>query len=178
MAAQKTSQSVIDNLPEAQRRKVVDALLAGESLRAVAKIAGVSHTQVDRYKRNTVMPALKAAQQVQSLQPLPETNMEAIRQQAVLTRDIVRASPFRDRLEKLWERTDKALDKVEKTQDLAPMAPLLNQAHKNCEMLGRATGELESAANNSVAIQIVMPAGPAYGQRFEAEAIEIAMPKR
>lgn len=178
MAATKTSKCVIDNLPEAQRRKVVDALLAGQSLRQVASLAGVSATSVRDYRVNILLPAIKTAQQVQAIQGLSKPNSELAAEQSTLTRDIVRASPFRERLESLWQRTDKALDKVEKTKDLAPMAPLLNVAHKNCEMLGRATGELEQSAGNAVQIQIVMPAGPAYGHHVEAETIEIAMPKR
>jgi hypothetical protein len=66
-------------------------------------------------------------------------------------------SLFRQRLEKLHARVDKALERAEVAvrvvnqggrlvaagADLAPLAPLLSVAHKNLEMLGWATGELE-----------------------------------
>lgn len=185
MAANATSRSVIDNLPEVQRRKVLNAIIEGKSLRAVASIVGCSHTVVQDYKRKVVMPAMKKAQQLQSFQPLPESNAVALQQQASLTRDIVQTSPFRDRLENLWERTTKALDRAEETKELAPMAPLLNQAHKNVELLGRVTGELEVQAAANVAIQIVMPSiAPASaeagcgGSTAGSAVIDIAMPKR
>lgn len=85
------------------------------------------------------------------------------------------ASTFRDRLEQVYLRIDRHMDRAERAQrvvadpdtgelmpvgeDLKVMAPLINQAHKNIEMLGRATGELEPAQSNSIAIQIVLPTG-------------------
>lgn len=156
------------------RKQVVDALLQGKSLREVGKIAGVSHTVVQDYKRKVFIPALKTAQQIQSLQPLAASNLEVAQEQIGLTRTIVSASPFRDRLEKLWAKCETAVE----TAEIQQLAPILGQAHKNLEMLGRATGELESVTNNSVQIQIVVPSGPAYGSKFEAEAIDIALPKR
>jgi hypothetical protein len=42
-------------------------------------------------------------------------------------------------------------------KDLSVMAPLLAQAHKNLEILGRATGELEPQGGQSLAIQIICP---------------------
>lgn len=161
MARPKTIRSFIDELPEVQRRQVVDAILAGKSTRKVAKLAGCSHTVIQDYKRKAVLPALRTAQQVQSFQPLPPTNVEAITQTARLTKDIIQASPFRERLEKLWDRTEKALNTAETSKDLGVMAPLLNQAHKNVHMLGVATGEIEQVAAANVAIQIVMPQAPA-----------------
>jgi hypothetical protein len=42
-------------------------------------------------------------------------------------------------------------------KDLTVMAPLIAQAHKNLELLARATGELEPQGGQSLAIQIVCP---------------------
>lgn len=66
-------------------------------------------------------------------------------------------SLFRAELEKLRCRINRGLDKAESMDDLAPLAPLLNQAHKNLEILGRATGELESSPGSAMSIQIVVP---------------------
>jgi hypothetical protein len=41
--------------------------------------------------------------------------------------------------------------------DLGPIAPLLSAAHRNLEMLGRATGELEPAGSALMSIQIICP---------------------
>jgi hypothetical protein len=85
-------------------------------------------------------------------------------------------SMFRQRLEKLHACADRALDRAETSvrvvkdergrlvavgADLSPIAPLLNQAHKNLEMLGRATGELELVGGPSLSIQIICPSAPA-----------------
>jgi hypothetical protein len=199
VARPKSTRSFIDELPEVQRRQVVDAILAGKSSRYIAKIAGCSHSVVNKYKRRTVLPALQKAQQVQAFQPLPPTNLEAIQQQAVLTREIIRASPFRDRLEHLWQRTQKAIDRAENSvrvvkdpesgellpvgPDVAAIAPILNQAHKNVELLGRVTGELEQPAAANVAVQVVLPPAPAAAAVANAPApedviIDIGLPKR
>lgn len=150
------AKSIIDSLPAERRQKVVDALLRGESLRDVAKVAGVTHQAIARYKRVIVMPAIRAAQKVQAAQQLTDTSASVVESQTRLTKAIVAASPFRDRLEELWSRTDKALTQAEESKELGVMAPLLNQAHKNVELLGRVTGELEVSAP-MVAIQVVCP---------------------
>ena len=80
-------------------------------------------------------------------------------------------SIFRAGIDKLRDRIDRTLDKAESAQrvvdvegtlvavgaDLAVLAPLCNQMHKNLELLGRATGELEPTGGSSVSIQIVLP---------------------
>jgi hypothetical protein len=168
MAAPKTSKSVIDNLPEVQRRKVVDALLAGQSLRQVSKIAGVSATQVNIYKRKVIMPAISKASQLQSFQPLPSDNSQLATQQTQIARDLVRVSPFRDRLELLWNRTEENLGKAEKAAEYGNAAKLLSVGHKNLELLGRVTGELESITTQ-VAVQIVMPGNSADDQAMSSD---------
>ena len=197
MAATKTSKSTIDNLPEVQRRKVVDAILAGKSLRQVAKMVGISAVSVKVYKDKVVMPAIRTAQKVQAFQSLPSTNSELIKEQTAITRDIIQASPFKQRLEKLWDRTEKALDRAETAvrvvkdedtgqlvsvgPDVAAIGPLLNQAHKNVELLGRVTGELEVSAGSNIAIQIVLPqagSGAADESPSAYRTIDIALPKR
>jgi transposase len=197
VARPKLVRSFIDELPEVQRRQVVDAILEGKSSRYIAKIAGCSHSVVNQYRRRTVLPAIQKAQQVQAFQPLPRTTLEALQQQTVLTREIVQASPFRDRLEKLWQRTEKAADRAERAvrvvkdeksgelvpvgPDVSAIAPILNQAHKNVELLGRVTGELqENTGRANVAIQIVIPnaAERNPGPVIDSEPVEVRLFKR
>lgn len=181
----------IDKLPEAQRKKVVDALLAGQSLRKVSKLAGVSHTVVDDYKRRVVLPALATAQKFKEFQGVTETSEAQVRDTVTLTRDIVKSSPFRDRLQSLWDRTEKSIERAEQAvrvvtdretgrllavgADVAAIAPLLNQAHKNLEMLGQVTGELAHASSGpNVNIQINIPAGSSVrAQAAEGDVVEI-----
>lgn len=167
----------------------------------MGKIAGVSHTVIQDYKRRVVLPAIQSAQKLQSFQPLDRPDSVRAVEQAGLTKDIVRASPFRDRLEKLHGRIENALDRAETSvrvvrdkdtgelvpvgPDVAAIAPIMNQAHKNLELLGRVTGELEAPAAANVAIQIVMPSiAPASaeagcgGSTAGSAVIDIAMPKR
>jgi hypothetical protein len=195
MATRRESQCIIENLPEVQRKKVVDALISGVSLRKVGEMAGCSVTAVMAYKKRVVKPALRTAHQVQHFQAVTSLDSQRFQEHAALTRDIVQASPFRERLEKLWDRADKALDKAENAvrtrvvdgvevweeQGLQAIAPLLNQAHKNVELLGRVTGELEVAAGSNIAIQIVLPqvaAIPSSELAPAYEVIDIAPPKR
>ena len=165
----RTSKSKIDNLPEIQRQRVFNALMDGKGLREIGRLAGVSAMAVARYKSNVFRPALKQAQQIQALKGFTgdiPTDTKAV---ATVTRDIVRSSPFRDQLASLKDRTERLLDRAESgirarddgkpnTADAAACAPLIAQAHKNVELLGRATGELEQAAGPQIAVQIVIPA--------------------
>ena len=192
MAANKRPQRAIDNLPEAKRKQALDALLAGKSLRFVASLVGVSHQAVHDYKRRVVMPAIETAQQVQAFQSFNCPDSVRAVQHTALTRDIVHSSPFRERLEHLWEKTQNALERAETSvrvvqdektgklvavgPDVAAIAPILNQAHKNVHMLGVATGEIEQVAAN-IAIQIVLPqqpeAAPVASEPEPGETIDI-----
>lgn len=146
--------------------------MAGASLRKAAEIGGVSHEAVKAYKVKVVIPAMRKAQEIQSFLPLDKPDSVKVQEHTSLTRDIVRTSVFRDRLEKLWEKTENAIERAETAvrtvvdpdtgqlvavgPDVAAIAPILNQAHKNVHMLGVATGEIEQVAAN-IAIQIVLP---------------------
>jgi len=178
--------STIDNLPEAVRIQVLDMCLDGASLGAIAKVAGCSRQAVCEWRQRNVKPAMETARALQKLQsnqqvePRPD-DANAVRASTIvkaaetvsLTRDIVKSSPVRDRLEKLWQRIDTSLDRAETAvrtvtdkasgeqvvvgEDLGVMAPLLNQAHKNVEIFGKLTGELKDQSDTQVAIQIVYP---------------------
>ena len=152
--------------------------MAGEKLVTVAKMAGCSVQAVAAFKKRIFKPALKLAAQIQPYQQVNSLEISEpvkVAQHAALTRDILGSSPFQERLQRLWHRTEKALDKAETAvreikdthgnvvalaDDLSAVAPLLNQAHKNVLILGRATGELETSAAVGIAIQIVLPAPP------------------
>lgn len=70
------------------------------------------------------------------------------------------SSPFRPRLEQLWGVAERTLKRAEDAENLPAVAPLMAQAHKNLELLGRATGELAERDAPTVNVIVVCPSGP------------------
>ncbi len=176
----------VDLHPE--RDKIIRRMMEGDSLRSVANgiQPPISEMALSRYKTNVIKPILARAQQTESLligqkgekQPLvppsPLRKAEIATVQALSDAPVI--SLFRQRLEHLNGIIARTLTKAESSvrtatdkdgnqvvigADIGVMAPLLNQAHKNVEMLGRATGELEPQGGGSVSIQILCPAAGA-----------------
>lgn len=159
----------IDKLPLTQKQAVIDAILRGESLRKVAALAGCSAMVVSRFRDNVVLPSLGTHRPghdpLQPRQPstsdtpapkqCPDSPLAVSKDETKL---IARASPVRQRLQHLWEKTDKFIGQVDGKDRTAP--GLLAQAHKNIELLAKVTGEIDSRAGSgpSIAVQIVMPA--------------------
>lgn len=154
----------IDRMPEAERKKVLDALISGQTLRSISRMTGLSTQAISKYKKKVVLPALRASTYLPNSDQLVDNGQSRAFQHGTVAKDIVRTSPFRDRVESLWQRSAALLDRAEAAastaQEIASVSTLLNQAHKNLELLGKYTGELEQQATGpSVAIQIVCPAG-------------------
>jgi hypothetical protein len=188
--------AAIDLLPEAKRQQIVEALLQGKPVREVAKMVGISFVQVAAYKRKNLLPAMQTAINAVRQSGEDVRGAEGFCKAVDLTRTLTRASPFLERLEALWVTTNGAIERAKSAvrvvrdedtgelvavgPDVSAIAPLLNQGHKNLEILGKVTGELREAAAPQVAIQIVMPSLPAPGPATEPErqAITIALPKR
>jgi hypothetical protein len=124
------------------RREVIDrALLDGESFRHIAARFDTSTGALQRHKAEHLRPSLLKAYQA---------------------KENARAEGFRARLETTWEAIQDAMDQARQAvrtredgtvedRSLSVLTPLFNQAHRNLELLGRATGELstdgEPAAN-------------------------------
>ena len=175
---------LVDSHPEKQ--KIVDGILAGKSVRAVAKsvVPPMEFNAIQRYKVSVIKPLLARAEKISATMhpvvPLSE-NPVTLQVAREAIQDAPTVSLFRHRLEKLHRRVDRALDRAETAvrvtekdgklvaagADLGPIAPLLSQAHRNLEMLGRATGELEPQGASSMQIQIICPpAGSAEQPRI------------
>lgn len=162
--------SFIDALPQAERSKVLDRIMNGESNSSIARSLGIHPSTVANYKKRVVHPALRTATQIASVQRNGSECRVLTSQDADTAKQIVISSPFQERLRATWERIERTLDRAENAvqvtedgdpvgEDLAILAPLLNQAHKNLELLGKASGELmDKAAAPSIAIQVVVPA--------------------
>ncbi len=181
---------------------MIEAFISGTSVREIARWTNppVAHNSISRFMRARVTPALSNATKLLSVDP-PRTGtvsangaptrarqqaehrqvdrhqVEQLAAQAVVAAPVL--SLFRQRLEKLQGRVDRALDRAENAvrvverdgnlaaagPDLSALAPLLNVAHKNLEMLGRATGELDPSAGSQIALQIICPStGSAPGE--------------
>jgi hypothetical protein len=88
---------------------------------------------------------------------------------AYQAKENARAEGFRERLETTWSRIEGAMDKAQRAvrtredgtvedRSLSALPPLFNQAHRNLELLGRATGELShdgAAAANVTLLRVL-----------------------
>lgn len=176
----------VDSHP--QKNKIVQMIIDGRSVRDIAKAVSppIDFNAIQRYKVNVIKPVLDRAHDTNRIligegqtKPAPEPlsrDTNAIQMATQAIKDAPVLSIFRQRLEKLHGRIDRSLDKAETAvrvtfdkesgeevvigADLGVIAPLLNQAHKNLEILGRATGELEPSGGAGVSIQILCPSAP------------------
>jgi hypothetical protein len=117
------------------RRDGIDrALLAGESFRHIAARFDTSTGALQRHKADHLRPSLLKAYQA---------------------KENARVEGFRARLETTWDAIQDAMDQAQRAvriredgtvedRSVSVLTPLFNQAHRNLELLGRATGELSN----------------------------------
>lgn len=161
---------VIDKLPQADRKKVIDALIAGQSLRKVAKLAGVSHTVVDDYKRKVFTPTLMAAQKLNAVKALAQTPQEQVVATTSLTRAALHSDPLLSRIAEHQQTIDAAIGFACNNEDPKSVAALVSTDLKGLELHARLTGRLDSTPQNQVNIQIVCPVSPG-APAVEQEAV-------
>lgn len=190
MAIKKPTRSIVDSHP--QKAKIIEMILAGDSVMKIGRAVDppLNAMMIQRYRKNVVQPLVARADRTQRiLRPDlssvpavgPPAAIEAAKQ-AIVDEPIL--SVFRQRLEKLHDRVDRSLDRAE-ASDLSLVAPLLSAAHKNVEMLGRATGELEQSQGAGFSIQIICPSAPSadsmprisYGPQMPGRVIEARKPR-
>ena len=189
-----TGRAKIGNMPgfavdtHPQKQKIIDGILAGKSTRHIADTLQppVSFAAIQRYKSSVIKPMVREAESLNRVlrankdgeivsKPAPVPMSSDTEATQTVQRAIEHApalSIFRERLEKVYGRIDKTLDRAETAvrvttdkegnqvvigQDLGPLAPLYNVALKALETHGRATGELEPQGAGQVSIQIVLP---------------------
>ena len=173
--------SLIDKLPQEARQKVIDALLAGKSLRKVASLAGISHTQVAEYKRKVFLPTLQASQKINAIKALAETPEDQLAIPANLTRAALAADPILSRIAAHQERVDRSLQSAESKEDARGVASLVSTDLKGLELQARHTGRFD--APQAVApIQVVIPTrvevqvhNHASGTAADQQTIEIGL---
>jgi len=169
------------------------ARLSGVPLRKIAAVAGCDVKGVKTYRDRYIVPILQARdplrhalgevepqhepQQRQQTPTGPQHALE-VEPQTRLTgeqpaRDqeaqgLIRSTPVRLRTERLWARTERVLDRVESSgREWAAVATV---AHRNAELMGRMTGELQERHAGNVNIQINMAA---TSRRVEPTTIDI-----
>jgi transcriptional regulator with XRE-family HTH domain len=188
--------SVIETHPK--KAELIEALLAGMSLRKVAAMAGVSHTQVAEYKNKVLLPSLDRAAKIGKLEQLvqaAETNGLDTERLEGLTKAVAAVSETKpgsamaarwfERQEDLYQSardlysnslkaqriyTTEKGEQVFNGQDFAAPVGVLNQLHRNQELAGRAAGVLAEGGAGSVNIQNMMVVLP----RAEAPRAELA----
>lgn len=153
--------AIIDNLPAALKRQVIDALMAGEKLVKVAAMAGVSSQSMSAYRKRVILPAMKAAMKVQSSEVDTTTIEGQIQAAGSLARDVVRSSLVRERVNYIWETTCATLTKAANADNIAGTVSLISSAHENIKLLGTLTGELQAhqqdVSQNNVNIILGIP---------------------
>lgn len=163
--------SAIDSHPA--RRQIIDLLIAKKFTKA-AEIAGVTRQAAAQYCNRHLKPSMDlAAKVLQAELQLPKQQHahKSDNAQVALVNQITRNSVFRERLELVWGETIDSVKAAKNAvkiavdqdgeqrvigRDLSVVAPLLGQAHKNLEILGRATGELQDSGSQvSTTINLV-----------------------
>lgn len=164
----------IDTHP--QRQKIVDALVAEQPYRDIVTWAtpSVSTAALSRFKRKALAELRGISKQSDSA-PIYDSGGHNVTNSVSRAALTAQASPFRARLQSMWERAERSMDRAETAvrvtmdkesgeymvagQDVAAIAPLMAQAHKNLELLGRATGELANAEGPVTNVLIVQQSG-------------------
>jgi hypothetical protein len=150
-----------------QRQRIIDALVAEQPYRIIQSWAEpkVSTGALSRFKRSAIAELSGAVRQSverhagqASVERIYDTDgrstAPAVVQRAALS---AVTSPFRGQLDRLRDITFTAIERAQSAvrvttdkdgnqvvvgPDIAAIAPLLGQGHRNAELLGRATGEL------------------------------------
>jgi hypothetical protein len=143
----------VEKLPEMLKRAVIAAILDQKPLREIGKIGGISHEAVRRYRDDVLMPSVTGnSYTAKELAPVSANSVTKPDEQLVRTR-----------VDALWKRTETALTRVESRADAdfsgREWAAVATVAHRNAELMGRMTGELQDKSSaGDVNIQILMPA--------------------
>jgi ribosomal protein S8E len=144
------SRSVIDKLPEATRQRVVNAILAGASLRKAASMAGVSHTQVAEYKKRVISPTLQAAQKLNAIQIVANSENPSTVSPETLTKAAIAAGPLVARIMEHQKTIDSVLLDAKVNNDARGVSALIGTDLKGLELTARLTGLLDGPSSVSI----------------------------
>lgn len=174
------ARSLILDLPKSLRQKIDTALEMGQSLRAVAEIAGCSHTVIDDYKRNIFIPARETAAKLLASQPTAsDITAQASSSVAIAeaTGAVIAADPYLTRMRAREVARQRVLDAAEDREDFRAWSALDRNDLSAIELEARLTGRLDShppaAGTTTVILMPIgsMPAAP-QPQQIEAQDVE------
>jgi len=151
-----------------QRQKIIDALLSGESPKSIVRwiTPSIHFTNIFRYKRLVVLPALKRATQTAKILDQQDLNLAPVSPQiqennaVVATSQALAEEPLLRRLSAKFARMDGAIKETLEAKDFDVYARLEAVEARTLELLGKATmhpGFVASApAANAGATNVVI----------------------
>lgn len=162
--------SVIENHP--QKQQIIDSLLAGRSLRDIARdtVPQISIMAIQRYRKNVVAPIVRNASLLTKAltgkdiqQPAAEIAASNSDAKAV-TQAALRGDTVLARLNAKWERLDGALNKALKTDNLSAAASLERADTDALRFYAELSGQIGSGTSENsmfiVAPRIVVNVQP------------------
>lgn len=158
----------IDQL--ANRDAIVTAILSGQSLRQVGKMAGISHTAVGNYVRQVIRPALQSSSKAVHMQRmLPESAdaIQTVRAVANVAREASNTAALSPVLQRLAQRQIMQAELMEAARadrDYRGFAACDASEFRDIQLTCRLLGLLEGPGNANVNVQTntvwLMPAIP------------------
>jgi hypothetical protein len=162
--------SAVEDHP--QRQAIIDALLAGESIRTVASrcVPPVSPASVQRYRAKVLKPAMRIAraklQQVQQLGSNAQSPVELSRLQADLNHRANHAAqrienaagPLLDRLAKKAHRREEWFTIARAKQDTRGFAALDSVDSRDIELEAKLTGAIQTGESININVLVAVPA--------------------
>ena len=161
-----------------QRDKIIAALVAKQPYRDITAwtVPPVGRGSLSRFKQASMrgmggQPAGRAEPAAGTASIYDTGNAEVLPQDVSRRAMTTHASPFRSRLEAIWSTTARAIQRAETAvrvtydheagelvasgADVSAVAPLIAQAHRSIELLGRATGELDAGTQSNTQVNIL-----------------------
>lgn len=149
----------IDRLPTEQKQKVVDAILAGKSLRIIGKMAGISQVAALNYKNKVVLPAIKNARKIVEAEGVPDNPTKQVAKTAALTEALAIGSSIISRVQELAADRAEVKEKAKADGQLGAWASMDRNDLSALELEARLTGALDTRPS-TVNVVVFSPMQP------------------
>jgi hypothetical protein len=151
-----------------QRDRIVDAIMRGDSVRAIAKWTEppIHFTAIDRYRRSTVVPALRKqgdiAKTLRENEILRQTVQDSGSVAAIsaATKAVIVDDPILSRMEKKYSRYDRNIAKAEQNDNFSAVATLDAAETRAMTLHAQLTGRLQQNQSSGTLVQIAVLAAP------------------
>lgn len=169
--------STIDMLPPDKKKRVIDALLSGESLSKVAKMVGISKVQVGVYKNKVVRPAIEMSLKSRAIKDLPQDVVEQVKETQDLTRQAAIADPIIAQIERHDADRARLKQIAESKGELRAWSSLDGNDLRSIELTARLTGRLKDTQNTNNTSILILPQGQSLPD-LPDDTVVIDMPVR